>query len=633
MLRKLVLASCLVLAGIGAAVPSAWGVGVEAPRVTSLLHQPLRAVLPLSGAEGIAPRRFEVHLADAAAFEAAGVDTSALALPLRVTVPEGGASPRILITSETPVTQSYLELLLSISWPGGRLQAPVTLLLDPPGYALTSHAGGERASSSQRQTSRPKADAQAVSASSPAPAPTAAAAPAAKPASEASRAAELEAALQALRVHLARVEHERDALAERLAARESPRPATVADLSGVAALLAQAPAATSSSEPAAATSTAASEAASSGGAAVEQAPPEATPGEDAGFSWLLPLQLALLAALVTLLGIWGWQRWRRGREATYQEVANQLGATETGAKARPGLGKDDGPETATIDEADIYMAYGRYDQAREWLQARLAEQESTELRLKLLTALGELGEMTAMAREAERFAPSADAETRREADALLAHYRQLASTRADAAPQASAGASEVDRLFEDAAPTPLEPEDGAPATAAEVPAERDVSPSASATPEAFEARPPSTRVKHGEDEAPATSPVDEAATPAPRPDAEAQPLEFEPPEIPEAPSRLDYQLPDVETGDEDDAPERLSTLAHDTSGWEVEEVAFEPRDLDNERPAEALAEARHLLAEEGGGERARALLAVAARAEDEQVSHEAKALMRSHDAV
>ena len=633
MLRKLVLASCLVLAGIGAAVPSAWGVGVEAPRVTSLLHQPLRAVLPLSGADGIAPRRFEVHLADAAAFEAAGVDTSALALPLRVTVPEGGASPRILITSETPVTQSYLELLLSISWPGGQLQAPVTLLLDPPGYALTSHAGGERASSSQRQTSRPKADAQAVSASSPEPAPTAAAAPAAKPASEASRAAELEAALHALRVRLARVEHERDALAERRAARESPRPTTVADLSGVAALLAQAPAAAPSSAPAAATPTAASEAASSGGAAVEQAPPEATPGEDSGFSWLLPLQLALLAALVTLLGIWGWQRWRHGREATYQDVANQLGATETGAKARPGLGKDDGPETATIDEADIYMAYGRYDQAREWLQARLAEQESTELRLKLLTALGELGEMTAMAREAERFAPSADAETRREADALLAHYRQLASTRADAAPQASAGASEVDRLFEGAAPTPREPEDGASATAAEAPAERDGSPSASATPEAFEARPLSRRVEHGEDEAPARSPMDEAATPAPRPDAEAQPLEFEPPEIPEAPSRLDYQLPDVETGDEDDAPERLSTLAHDTSGWEVEEVAFEPRDLDNERPAEALAEARHLLAEEGGGERAKALLAVAARAEDEQVSHEAKALMRSHDAV
>ena len=619
MLRKLVLASCLVLAGIGAAVPSAWGVGVEAPRVTSLLHQPLRAVLPLSGADGIAPRRFEVHLADAAAFEAAGVDTSALALPLRVTVPEGGASPRILITSETPVTQSYLELLLSISWPGGRLQAPVTLLLDPPGYALASHAGGERASSSQRQTSRPKADAQAVSASSPAPAPTAAAAPAAKPASEASRAAELEAALHALRVRLARVEHERDALAERLAARESPGPATVADLSGVAALLAQAPAAAPSSAPAAATPTAASEAASSGGAAVEQSPPEATSGEDAGFSWLLPLQLALLVALAILLGIWGWQRWRHGREATYQDVANQLGATETGAKARPGLGKDDGPETATIDEADIYMAYGRYDQAREWLQARLAEQESTELRLKLLTALGELGEMTAMAREAERFAPSADAETRREADALLAHYRQLASTRADAAPQASAGASEVDRLFEGAAPTPREPDDGAPATAAEASAERDVSTSASATPEAFEA--------------PVTSPVDEAVTPAPRPDAEAQPLEFEPPEIPEAPSRLDYQLPDVETGDEDDAPERLSTLAHDMSGWEVEEVAFEPRDLDNERPAEALAEARHLLAEEGGGERARALLAVAARAEDEQVSHEAKALMRSHDVV
>lgn len=626
MLRKLVLASCLVLAGIGAAVPSAWGVGVDAPRVTSYLHQPLRAVVPLSGAEGIASRRFDVHLADAAAFEAAGIEASALAMPLRVTVPEGRGSPRILITSETPVTQSYLELLLSISWPDGQLQAPVTLLLDPPGYALASNAEGGRASSSQRRAPRPKADAQAVSATSPELAPTAADAPVAKPASGVSRAAELEAVLHALRVRLARVEQERDALAERLATRVSSRPATVADLSGVAALLAQASAAAPSSAPADAVPTAATEAPSSGGAVVDQAPREAAPGDDSAFSWLLPMQLALLGVLAILLGLWGWQRWRHGREATYQDVANQLGATETGTKARPGLGKDDGPETATIDEADIYMAYGRYDQAREWLQARLAEQESTELRLKLLTALGELGEMTAMDREAERFAPSADAETRREADALLAHYRQLASARADAAPQASAGASEVDRLFEGAAPTPREPED-------EAPAERDVSPSASATPEAFKARPLSTRVERGENEAPARSPVDEAATPASRPDAEAQPLEFEPPDIPGAPPRLDYQLPDVETGGEDDAPKRLSTLAHDTSGWEVEEVAFEPRDLDNEHPAEALAEARHLLAEAGGGERARALLAVAARAEDEQVSHEAKALMRSHDAV
>ncbi|WP_280561581.1 MULTISPECIES: hypothetical protein [unclassified Chromohalobacter] len=545
MLRKIALALCLVVIS-----PVALGVSVGAPQVTSYLNQPLRAELALSGVGDIDPQRLKVRLADDGAFEAAGMDERALEMPLNVALSRDTTPPRITISSQASVGRAYLELLLEVSWPQGRIQQPVTLLLDPPGYALSSSPGASQttqddastwqanASMSSRANSQPQSEApQGVVGTGPE------GAEASRPASsgatsssqrtgeaDSRRAAELEAALQALRVRVAYVERERDALAERLEALSMLPPV---DVTGVAALLAQTAFDTSSApsvEQAASIS--------------DETPPNAAQRDEASSSWLGPLQAGLLIVLAALLALWGWQRWRTGREATYQDMTARLGTTQSAAKTRPILSDDDVPETATIDEADIYIAYGRYTQAREWLQARLAVQENAELRLKLLSVLGELGELNVLEREAECFASSVSDETHREVEALVTHYRQVVATQAASVSHESVASSpEMDPLF----------------AGASVPADSAKS------------------------ETPHDETDEEAVTPAVRPDEEAAPLDFNPPEVPDAPARLDYQLPEVEPSAGAESHDDSSESPHDVAHWEVEEVAFEPSHLDNGR--------------------------------------------------
>ncbi|WP_277811672.1 type IV pilus assembly protein FimV [Chromohalobacter canadensis] len=597
MLRKIALALCLAVMS-----PVALGVSVGAPQITSYLNQPLRAELTLPGAGDVDPQRLKVRLADDAAFEAAGLDKRALDMPLNVDLSSETTPPRVTISSQAPVGRAYLELLLEVSWPQGRIQQPVTLLFDPPGYALASSSTGSQTAqgtstrqanaspsspaTSQSQPETPQGVVGTVRESAEPSIPASADTSSVQRAGEANarRAGELEAALQALRLRVAYVEQERDALAERLEALSALPPVNV---TGVAALLAQTAPDTSSA--------ASGERAASSG---EEAPPSTAKGDDASSSWLGPWQVGLLIVLAALLALWGWQRWRTGREATYQDMTARLGATQSSAKARPILSDDDVPETATIDEADIYIAYGRYTQARDWLQARLAAQENAELRLKLLSVLGELGELTALEREAECFASAVSDETHREAEALVTHYRQVGATQAANAPHESVASSpEVDSLFEGV----------------------------------------SGAADNAKSETPYDEPDEGGVTPAARPDEEAAPLEFDPPEVPEAPARLDYQLPEVEpsAGTEPYAESRESS--HDVARWEVEEVAFAPSHLDNgraaEAPADALEKARGLLAAEGETTQVKALLQVAARAEDDGVAREAKALMREYDSV
>lgn len=603
MLRKIALALCLVVMS-----PVALGVSVGAPHVTSYLNQPLRAELTLSGVGDVDPQRLKVRLADEAAFEAAGLDEKALEVPLHVTLSRDTTPPRVTLSSPAPVERAYLELLLEVSWPQGRIQQPVTLLLDPPGYALASSPGASpttpgtstrqaNAPTTSRATSQPQPDpSQGVvgtvreggETSGPASSATSSLQRAGD--ADSRRAAELEAALQALRVRMAYVERERDALAERLEALSALPPV---DVTGVAALRAQMASGTPPASPG-------EQAASPSDETSPSTPTAVASREEVSSSWLGALQVGLLIVLAVLLMLWGWQRWRSGREATYQDMAAQLGTMQPTAKARPILSDDDVPETATIDEADIYIAYGRYTQAREWLQARLAVQENAELRLKLLSVLGELGELDALEGEAECFASTVSDETHREAEALVMHYRQVVATQAASVPHEPMTSSpDMDALFEGAS----------------VPADN--------------AKPETSHDESDEDA--------KAVTPAARPHEEAAPLEFEPPEVPGAPARLDYQLPEVEPTTGADSYAESGESSHDAARWEVEEVAFEPSHLDNgraaEAPADALERARGLLAAEGETTQAKALLQVAARAEDDGVAREARALMREYDGV
>lgn len=167
----------------------------------------------------------------------------------------------------------------------------------------------------------------------------------------------------------------------------------------------------------------------------------ATPGAPPSSSWpqrlLENLDWIGGAILILLLGLWAWQR--RRQRASHVETSSSLSSSSlssatpasktspaetvskpAAASRRPVAGDSD---SASISQADIYMAYGRHAEARDWLRRQLAQAEDAHLRLGLLRALGELREMEALDETLAGFGDDASPEQRREGQALVDDYR------------------------------------------------------------------------------------------------------------------------------------------------------------------------------------------------------------------
>lgn len=155
--------------------------------VYSGLGQPLRAEIELTASReelaGMAAR-----LAPPDAFRQAGVDYASTLLGLRFAVdkrPDGKNVVRL--SSDRPISDPYVDLLLELNWPSGRLVREYTFLLDPPEVAAKAAPSVATVEAKIPAGSRPQvAEEQPAEASAPAaPATTAkAAAPVATPASK-----------------------------------------------------------------------------------------------------------------------------------------------------------------------------------------------------------------------------------------------------------------------------------------------------------------------------------------------------------------------------------------------------------------------------------------------------------------
>ncbi|NRB56789.1 MAG: hypothetical protein HRU39_12550 [Salinicola sp.] len=138
--------------------------------------------------------------------------------------------------------------------------------------------------------------------------------------------------------------------------------------------------------------------------------------------------------LVVLLALWGLLRRRRqaggegllGADEASPSRAKGARAKCQTAKASPlrrASAGDGDADSVSISQADIYMAYGRHAEARDWLRHHLAEREDAQLRLGLLRALGELRDMDALEVALSGFGADATPEQRREGQALVDDYR------------------------------------------------------------------------------------------------------------------------------------------------------------------------------------------------------------------
>ena len=122
----------LALSGIACAV-SLGGINV-----TTALGEPLKAVVALETANSNEASKLSARLASPDAFKNAGVDYP-YGLPLLTfqieTNPINGQS-YLKITSAQPINEPFVNLLVELDWPSGKLLREYTFLLDPPGYVV-----------------------------------------------------------------------------------------------------------------------------------------------------------------------------------------------------------------------------------------------------------------------------------------------------------------------------------------------------------------------------------------------------------------------------------------------------------------------------------------------------------------
>ncbi|MGM0915522.1 MAG: FimV/HubP family polar landmark protein [Pseudomonadota bacterium] len=131
MKRKLTLA---MLLSLSATSPMALALGLGDADVSSTLNAPLRASVPLVDAAGIQPGLLNVTVAGERAYAAAGLARTPLAASVRVAVQRRQGQLFVDLTTERPVREPWLDLLLRFDWPSGQQVREVTLLLDPPNY-------------------------------------------------------------------------------------------------------------------------------------------------------------------------------------------------------------------------------------------------------------------------------------------------------------------------------------------------------------------------------------------------------------------------------------------------------------------------------------------------------------------
>ena len=157
MVRKLVLAVTAASALMSSNMTLALGVGDI--NLRSALNQPLEAEIELLQVKDLSSEEILPTLASADDFGRAGIDRAFFLTDLNFTPqikPDGRAV--IKVTSSRPVNEPFLNFLMEVRWPSGRVLREFTVLLDPPLYQTSSapvRAASATAPSERQQAAAP----------------------------------------------------------------------------------------------------------------------------------------------------------------------------------------------------------------------------------------------------------------------------------------------------------------------------------------------------------------------------------------------------------------------------------------------------------------------------------------------
>ncbi|AYC33531.1 peptigoglycan-binding protein LysM [Pseudomonas cavernae] len=153
--RKLVLA---IAAASALTSGMAHALGLGEVTLKSALNQPLVAEIDLLEVRDLASNEVIPTLASPEEFNKAGVDRQYFLTDLKFTpVLKPNGRSVIRVTSSKPVREPYLNFLVEVLWPNGRLLREYTLLLDPPLYSPQTAAAAAPQLPVAAPTPRPSA--------------------------------------------------------------------------------------------------------------------------------------------------------------------------------------------------------------------------------------------------------------------------------------------------------------------------------------------------------------------------------------------------------------------------------------------------------------------------------------------
>lgn len=129
-MNKQALSLAVFIAGAYPAASNALGLGdIES---SSHLNQPLRATIDLLAVAPADASQIQVRLASPDVFNRVGVARPDFLGNLNFTPSVQGGKPVILVTSDVPMQEPFVNFLLEVSWPQGQLLKEYTVMLDPP---------------------------------------------------------------------------------------------------------------------------------------------------------------------------------------------------------------------------------------------------------------------------------------------------------------------------------------------------------------------------------------------------------------------------------------------------------------------------------------------------------------------
>ena len=120
---------------LGSLIPGvSFALGLGEIKVDSALNQPLNAQIELLGTSPGEVENVRVRLAPEEVFQRLGIERPYYLSELDFTPTTKDGNSYIAVTTKQGVREPFLNFLVEVSWPKGRLLREYTVLLNPPVY-------------------------------------------------------------------------------------------------------------------------------------------------------------------------------------------------------------------------------------------------------------------------------------------------------------------------------------------------------------------------------------------------------------------------------------------------------------------------------------------------------------------